>query len=303
MMFDSLNGLEILITGGCGSLGQTLVKALMENCKPRGIRLYNRDEGKTWLFLQKIEQWRKENPNLDTPISFCIGDVRDKARLSMACNGANVIIHAAAMKQLPCCEENPIEAIQTNIIGTQNVITSALENKTVFAVYNISSDKSCMPINLYGATKMVGERLIVNARNYSKGEDRFPRFYSFRYGNIIGSKGSVVQLFSEQIKNGKITITDENMTRFWITLKRVANFILYCISKSVHSRDPDENGIVFIPNMPSSSIMNIARIMAPKCDIEYTGIRPGEKLHEDLIHQEESLNVSICDLPDRKSVV
>jgi len=289
---------EVLITGGCGSLAQTLVKVLMEEYKPRGIRLYNRDEGKVWLFSQKIAQWRKENPSLTTPISFCLGDVRDKTRLAIACEGVNILIHTAAIKQLPACEENPFEAVKTNVGGTQNIIEVALASNSIQKVFNIGTDKNCKPIQLYGATKLVAEKLIVDANNYSKGIDRFPKFYSFRYGNIIGSKGSVVQLFREQSHVGKITITDKDMTRFWISLRRVAKFILFCIEQSYLS--PLINGgEIFIPRMPSCSIMQIANIVAPGCKIEYTGIRDGEKLHEDLIHEDESLRVLQQTLPDK----
>lgn len=295
MNFDNC---EFLLTGGCGSLAQTLVKLLLEEYKPKGIRLYNRDEGKVWLFKQKIEQWKKENPSLDTPVSFCLGDVRDKDRLQIACEGAHIVIHAAAMKQLPACEDNPFEAVYTNVIGTQNVIMAALESNSVKKVFNIGTDKNCLPIQLYGATKLVAEKLITSANNYSKGISRTPEFYSFRYGNIIGSKGSVVQLFREQSSIGKITITDEKMTRFWISLYRVAKFILFCIEETFTSGSI-HGGEVFIPRMPSCSIMEIANIIAPGCKIDFTGIRDGEKLHEDLIHETESTRVTMQPLPER----
>jgi UDP-N-acetylglucosamine 4,6-dehydratase len=291
------NDKEILIIGGTGSLGTTLTRLLLEEFNFKGIRLYSRDEAKHWVLKNKIAQWKKENPYINTPVSYCIGDVRDEGRLSLAMNGANIVIQAAAMKQVPACEDNPMEAIKTNIMGTQNVIMAALANKSVERVFNIGTDKDVEPLNLYGGTKFVAEKLIINANTYSHGKDRIPKFYSFRYGNIIGSKGSVVQLFREQMQDGEITITDINMTRFWVSLERVARFIMYCIGEALNGTNGFDGGEIFIPQMPSASILEIANIIAPDSTKVITGIRQGEKLHELMINWHESFNTEIRELP------
>lgn len=294
----NLTNMEFLITGGAGSLGQTLTKLLLTEYRPKGIRIYSRDEGKHWLLKQKIDKWKEESAtHIKTPVSFCIGDLRDEGRLSLAMSGVDVVVHAGAMKQIGTCEENPIEAIQTNIIGTQNVITASLKNSSVKKVFNIGTDKDCFPTTLYGGTKFVAEKLIIDANVYSQGKERRPQFYSFRYGNIIGSKGSVVQLFREQMKSGELTITDPNMTRFWITIQKVARFITFCISSSLENKEGFRGGEVFIPQMPSASILEIANIISPESSKVITGIRKNEKLHEMMIHPIESLSAEVRDLP------
>lgn len=269
---------EILITGGTGSLGNALVKLLLSKSHPlvsydiKGLRIFSRDELKQWEMKQRIGN--------DAPVSYLIGDIRDRKRVEMATKGVNIIIHCAALKQVPACEDNPLEAINTNIVGAQNILYAALENK-VEKVMAISSDKAVYPINLYGATKLCAEKLFIQGNVYSGG--RKPKFSVVRYGNVLSSRGSVVNLFREQYdKNKKVTITDAKMTRFWITLKQVAYFILQSIEEMQGSE-------IFVPKMPSAHITEILEAVVPgKHEIEYTGIRPGEKLHETLITLEES---------------
>ena len=270
---------EILITGGTGSLGKALTKVLLEEYGPKGIRIFSRDELKQWEMRTELQQKYKK-----LPVSFLVGDVRDRKRLELATKGVHIIIHAAALKQIPSCEANPLEAINTNIIGAQNVLMVALENK-VEKVLAISSDKACYPINLYGATKLASEKLFIQGNAYSGG--RNPRFSCVRYGNVVGSRGSIVPLFKKQYsETGKITITDEHMTRFWITLSQVSHFIL----QAIEDMKGEE---IFIPKMASATVLEIAKGICPDAEIEIVGIRPGEKLHETLITKEESLHTEI----------
>ncbi len=269
------NEKEVLISGGTGSLGKTLTRILLERYdQPRGIRIFSRDELKQWEMKQALA------PILgDAKVSYLVGDIRDRKRVELACKGVHIIIHAAALKQVPSCEDNPLEAIQTNVIGAQNILYAALENK-VEKVMAISTDKAVYPINLYGATKMCAEKLFIQGNTYSGG--RSPHFSCCRYGNVIGSRGSVVPLFKRQFtETGKITITDSQMTRFWITLDQVANFILQRIEDM-------QGGEIFIPVMPACSVLSVAKAVVPGAEIEIVGIRPGEKLHEILITKEES---------------
>jgi FlaA1/EpsC-like NDP-sugar epimerase len=290
---------EILITGGTGSLGQTLVKLLLTEIFPRGIRLYSRDEAKHWVVRQKVEEWKKEYPEIKTPVAYLVGDIRDKERLSIAMDGVNIVINTAAMKHVPFCEDNPTEAVNTNINGTMNVIFSALKTNSVEKVFHIGTDKNCSPLNLYGATKLVAEKLIINANTYSHGTLRNPKFFAFRYGNILGSKGSVIQLFREQLsKKNQLTITDIDMTRFWITLERVARFILLCINNSLIGHEGFNGGEIFVPQMPSASILEIANIISPDSEKLITGMRKGEKLHELMINWNESCNAEFVELPN-----
>ena len=268
---------EILITGGTGSLGKALIKKLLYgpiNQVPKGIRVFSRDELKQWEMKKEIDS--------AAPMSFLIGDIRDRKRIEMASKGVDIIIHCAALKQVPSCEDNPLEAIRTNVIGAQNILYAALENK-IEKVMAISTDKACYPVNLYGATKLCSEKLFVQGNVYSGG--RNPRFSCMRYGNVINSRGSVIPLFKKQFEETKsVTITDPSMTRFWITLNHVANFILESVMEM-------KGGEIFIPKMGSANIMTVLEAVVPdKCKISTIGIRPGEKLHEILINKEESLN-------------
>lgn len=209
---------------------------------------------------------------------YFIGDVRDVDRLRLAMHGVNIVVHTAALKQVPACEYNPIEAIMTNIIGARNIIQAALEAE-VEKVIALSTDKAVNPINLYGATKLCAEKLFVQSNAYS-GVKR-TRFACVRYGNVVGSRGSVIPLFLRQRRNGKITITDPRMTRFWITLEQGVRFVIRCIEQM-------HGGEIFVPKIPSMSIMDLAQAIAPDCEVEYIGIRPGEKIHEVLISEDEA---------------
>ena len=279
------NEKEILITGGTGSLGKILTKLLLDKKPPKGIRIFSRDELKQWEMRNELN---KLYPN--APVSFLVGDVRDYNRLELACEGVNILIHAAALKQVPSCEDNPLEAIQTNINGATNILYSSLENK-VEKVLGISSDKAVYPINLYGATKMCAEKLFIQGNTYSG--NRVPHFSCCRYGNVIGSRGSIVPLFKKQFaETGKITITDKHMTRFWITLNQVSNFILQAIEDM-------EGEEIFIPIMPSATVLTMAKAICPNAEIEFIGIRAGEKLHESLITKEESVRTTINKIKNR----
>lgn len=261
----------ILLTGGTGSFGKAFVGHLLADKKFRGvIRIFSRDE-----FKQHELQRQYEN---DKRLRFLIGDVRDKERLARAIEGAGIVVHAAALKQIPILEYNPFEAIKTNILGTQNVIDAAIDLGVKKALL-ISSDKACSPVNLYGATKMVAEKLFVQGNVYSGSKKTI--FSVVRYGNVMGSRGSVVPIFVEQAKKNFLTITDKRMTRFWITLEQGVDLVL----KSLNLMKGAE---IFVPKLPSIRIIDLARAIAPSAKIKFTGIRPGEKLHEMLINEEES---------------
>jgi UDP-N-acetylglucosamine 4,6-dehydratase (inverting) len=259
----------ILVTGGTGSFGQKFTEIVLREHDPAAIRIYSRGE-----FLQ-LQMQQKFND--DERLRFLIGDVRDKDRLTRAMNGVDIIVHAAALKQVPTSEYNPLEAVKTNIDGAANIIDVAIDNN-VDRVINISSDKAVQPVNLYGATKLVAEKLFVHGNAYVGGM-RKTKFSCVRYGNVVGSRGSVVPLFLEQRKHGKITITDERMTRFWLTLEQGVRFVIDCIGRM-------RGGEIFIPKIPSMKITTLAEAIAPKAKREIVGIRPGEKLHEVLLSEE-----------------
>lgn len=264
-------GKTVLITGGTGTLGHALVEHIMP-LKPKRLIILSRDEWK------QNEMRRKWTDAGDTPIRYFIGDVRDRDRLMRAFRGVDIVIHAAAMKQVGACEYDPAEAIKTNIDGARNVIDAALDCG-VGKVLAISSDKACCPTNLYGASKLVSEKLFVQANSYSG--DSGTRFAVCRYGNVVGSRGSVVPLFEEQRKSGVVTITDERMTRFWITQQGAVELVMQSLARM-------SGGEVFIPKIPSMSVVNLAHAVAPDCAHRIVGIRPGEKLHETLLSDEES---------------
>ncbi|MFC2028973.1 UDP-N-acetylglucosamine 4,6-dehydratase (inverting), partial [Chloroflexota bacterium] len=215
-----------------------------------------------------------DDPNL----RFFIGDVRDQDRLRRAMNGVDIVIHAAALKQVPACEYNPMEAIKTNIIGTSNVVEAALD-AGVRKVLAISTDKAVNPVNLYGATKLAAEKLVIQSNAYAAGAST--RYSCVRYGNVVGSRGSVVPVFIKQRQSGKVTITDERMTRFWLSLEQGVRFVIKCIEQM-------EGGEVFVPKIPSMKVVDLAQAIAPEAEINVVGIRPGEKLHEALISEDES---------------
>jgi len=262
----------ILVTGGTGSFGQKFTEMVLQEPNPRVIRVYSRGE--------LLQQEMRQRFNNDERLRFFIGDVRDRERLYRAMNEVDIVIHAAALKQVPTCEYNPIEAVKTNIDGAANVIDAAIDNG-VEKVINVSTDKAAEPINLYGATKLVAEKLFIQGNAYAGG--RKTRFSCVRYGNVVGSRGSVVPLFLEQKKNGEITITDERMTRFWITLEQGVRFVIDCVSRM-------RGGEIFIPKIPSMKIADLADVIAPQVERRITGIRPGEKVNEILLTEEEALH-------------
>jgi UDP-N-acetylglucosamine 4,6-dehydratase len=221
----------------------------------------------------------------DEKIRYFIGDVRDGNRLKRAMEGTDIVIHAAALKQVPACEYNPLEAVRTNVIGAENVINAAIDNG-VKKVVSISTDKAVNPVNLYGATKLCAEKIVIQGNSYAG--SRNTRFSCVRYGNVIGSRGSVVPLFNEQKKTGKITITDDRMTRFWITLDQAVELVVKAITHM-------QGGEIFVPKIPSMRITDLAKAIAPECEIDIIGIRPGEKLHEVLLMEEEGRYTVIYD--------
>ena len=269
-----INNKEILITGGTGSLGTALVKLLKARYKPRGIRIFSRSE------LKQAEMKAKFGHE---GISYLIGDIRDRNRLKMASYGVDIIINCAAIKRIEVAENDPIECIKTNITGTENVIYAALENQ-VEKVFHISTDKAVYPTTLYGSTKKCAEDLIIRANIYKK-RTGLPRFSCARYGNVFGSNGSVIQLFQKQKALGVLTVTDLQMTRFWITIPTVAQFILDRI-------DDMRGGEIFVPKMASMAVVDIAKTISPEAKIKTIGLRGMEKLHECLITEEESAYVS-----------
>jgi len=260
---------SVLITGGTGSFGKKFVEHMLKVKKPRRLVVFSRDELKQHEMRQVYDH---------ESLRYFIGDVRDLDRLRRAFNGVDVVVHAAALKQVPACEYNPIEAIMTNIMGARNVIEAALDCG-VERVMALSTDKAVNPINLYGATKLSAEKLITHANAYSRVGGT--RFSSVRYGNVIGSRGSVIPIFLQQRDTGKLTITDGRMTRFWITLEQGVAFVTSSIEQM-------RGGEVFVPKIPSMNIMDLAKAIAPDCEISYTGIRPGEKLHEVLLSVDEA---------------
>lgn len=261
----------ILLTGGTGSFGQAFTRYILSKHKPKTLRIYSRDEFKQYEMQQEFDY---------PALRFFIGDVRDSTRLTRAIEGATLVIHAAAMKQIVACEYNPTEAIETNIIGTMNVLNAAL-NLGVPRVFGLITDKAVSPINLYGATKLCMEKLLVRGNSY-RGE-RKTRISCARYGNVTGSRGSVIPLFLKQKEKGTLTITHKDATRFWITLEEGVKFVI----KAVESM---RGGEIFIPKMPSFKVIDLASVIAPNAKIKVTGLRPGEKLHEDLITVHEAQN-------------
>lgn len=270
-----INNKTILITGGTGSLGNALVKHIFDNYpKVEKVIVYSRDE-------QKQFQMAQEYPaNRYPQIRFFIGDVRDKTRLIRALNGVDYVIHAAAMKHVPIAEYNPDECVKTNIHGAQNVIDACLETG-VERVVALSTDKACAPINLYGATKLASDKLFVAANNI-KGTNPI-RFSVVRYGNVMGSNGSVIPFFINKKKSGVLPITDPNMTRFNITLQGGVDMVMYALENAW-------GGELFVPKIPSYKIMDVAKAIAPECKKEVIGIRPGEKVHEEMITASDSFN-------------
>ncbi len=262
----------ILVTGGTGSFGKRFVREIVEKHRVQKLIIFSRDE-------LKQQQMRSVYPETeDSPIRYFIGDVRDKERLYRALQGVDILVHAAALKQVPTAEYNPMEAIKTNVFGSANVIDAAIDSG-VGRIILLSSDKAVNPINLYGATKLCAEKLFIAARSYVGSKDI--RFSVVRYGNVVGSRGSVVPTFLSKSSSGVIPITDPRMTRFWITLDQGVSFVLKCINLM-------KGGETFIPKIPSMKVVDLAAALAPGCRHEVIGIRPGEKLHEVLISEEDA---------------
>jgi UDP-N-acetylglucosamine 4,6-dehydratase len=264
-----LEGQSVLVTGGTGSFGRAFVRTLLERSDPRRVIVYSRDELKQYEMAEQLR---------DRRLRFFLGDVRDLPRLQRACQGVQVVVHAAALKQVPAAEYNPFECIKTNVLGAQNVIEAAL-NTGVERVLALSTDKAANPINLYGATKLCADKLFVAANAYAAG--RGPLLSVVRYGNVVGSRGSVVPFFLSARKNGVLPITDPRMTRFWITLDQGVEFVLECLRRM-------RGGELFVPKIPSTDIMTVVEALAPSCRTEVVGIRPGEKLHELMIGEDDA---------------
>mgnify|MGYP006284135569 CR=1 FL=1 len=262
---------NILITGGTGSFGKKFIQVMQEKYRPQKIIIFSRDELKQ--HQMRVDGFNQRN------LRYFIGNVRDLSRLQRAMDGVHIVVHAAALKQVPACEYNPMEAVKTNVLGSSNVIDAALD-MGVEKVLALSTDKAVNPINLYGATKLSAEKLVVQSNAYAGG--RKTRLSCVRYGNVVGSRGSVVPVFIRQREHGNVlTITDKRMTRFWLTLEQGVRFVIQSIEQM-------QGGEVFVPKIPSLKIMDLARAIAPDAEIEYIGIRSGEKLHEVLISRDES---------------
>jgi UDP-N-acetylglucosamine 4,6-dehydratase len=264
-----LSDATILLTGGTGSFGNAFIRRVHERWPDAVIRIFSRDELKQHDMRARID---------DSNLRFVLGDIRDRNRLVRAAHGCDYIVHAAAMKQVPACEYNPFEAVQTNVVGAQNVVDAAIDCG-VRRVVALSTDKAVNPVNLYGATKLCAEKIIVQGNAYAAGADT--RLSCVRYGNVIGSRGSVVPVFQRQRDEGLLTITDERMTRFWITLDEAVELVFYAMERS-------RGGEIYVPKIPSMRIGDLADAVAPEVPREVTGIRPGEKLHELLLTADEA---------------
>lgn len=269
-----LNNKAILITGGTGSFGKAFTKYVLENYNPKKIIIYSRDEFKQFMMQNEFKEYKSK-------LRFFIGDVRDKERLMLAFEGVDYVIHAAAMKQVPACEYNPSEAIKTNIHGAQNIIDAALE-RGVKKVVALSTDKAVNPVNLYGGTKLVSDKLFIAANAYAGSKDI--NFSVVRYGNVAGSRGSVIPFFHNLIKNGatELPITDYRMTRFWISLQQGVELVIKALEEA-------KGGETFISKIPSFKITDLAQAMLPGCEMPEVGIREGEKLHEIMVTVEDSM--------------
>jgi UDP-N-acetylglucosamine 4,6-dehydratase (inverting) len=266
---DILKGKVILLTGGTGSFGNKFTEVVLKECDPESIRIFSRGEKKQYDMNDKFK---------DDRLRFFIGDVRDKDRLHRAMTDVDIVVHAAALKQVLACEYNPIEAVRTNVDGTINVIDAAIDNG-IDRVMAISTDKAVHPVNLYGATKMTAEKLFIQGNSYSGKLQT--KFSCVRYGNVIGSRGSVIPLFLKQKDTGTLTITEEKMTRFWIKLDEGVRFVIDCINRMI-------GGEIFVPKIRSMKIMDLAEAIAPIAEKKIIGIRPGEKIHEILLTEDEA---------------
>jgi UDP-N-acetylglucosamine 4,6-dehydratase len=267
-----LGGKSILVTGGTGSFGKQFIKALLENHGPERVVIFSRDELKQYEMRNSPEFKNRDE------LRFFIGDVREPERLRRAFVGVDVVVHAAAMKQVDACEYNPFEAVKTNINGAQNVINAAID-AGVDRVIALSTDKACNPSNLYGATKLASDKLFVAGNAYVG--TRTTRFSVVRYGNVVGSRGSVIPFFIDQRASGRLPLTHLDMTRFWLTLEQAAAFV-------IRSFDLMEGGEVFVPKIPSMKLLDLAKAIGPDCEFDEVGIRPGEKLHEVMVSEDDA---------------
>ena len=274
-----LDGKTILVTGGTGSFGTRFIETVLREHDPHSVRVFSRDE----LKQSELQRRFADDPRL----RLLLGDVRDLARLTRATRGVDLIVHAAALKQVPASEYNPFESVQTNVIGAENLVSAAIENDVPLTV-SLSTDKAVNPVNLYGATKLCAEKIFTQGNAYAA--DSLARFATIRYGNVVGSRGSVIPLFKTQASTGVLTITDMRMTRFWITLDQAVLFVLECLDRA-------GGGEVFVPKVPSMRVLDVAEALAPGAEHRIIGIRPAEKLHELLVTEDESRHS--YELPDR----
>lgn len=263
-----LKGKTVLVTGGTGSFGKKFIGKILEG-NVKKVIVFSRDELKQYEMAQEFK---------DSRLRFFIGDVRDKERLSRAFDGVDIVIHAAAMKHVEACEYNPFEAVKTNIYGAQNIIEVAID-RGVEKVIALSTDKAAAPVNLYGATKLASDKLFVAANSYVG--EKHTKFSVVRYGNVVGSRGSVIPFFAKMKETGRLPVTDERMTRFWITLDKGVEFVLDNLERM-------QGGEIFVPKIPSMNIMDLAKAFGAECEIDIVGIRPGEKLHEVMITQDDA---------------
>lgn len=266
---DFLKGKIFLVTGGTGSFGKNFIKHLLKNSRVKKLIVFSRDEFKQHLMAQELEN--------DSRLRFFIGDVRDLPRLERAFHGVDIVVHAAALKQVPMLEYNPFEAVKTNVLGSQNVVEAAID-QGVEKVLLISTDKAVQPINLYGSTKLCAEKLFINGNVYA---DRKTRFSCVRYGNVIGSRGSIVEILLQNRQAKTVHITDERMTRFWLNLEQTFKLVLFALEHMV-------GGEIFIPKAPTMKVVDLFNVLVPKAKKEIVGIRPGEKLHEILLTTDEA---------------
>jgi UDP-N-acetylglucosamine 4,6-dehydratase len=262
----------VLVTGGTGSFGKKFVEIMLKDYQPKRLVIFSRDE-------LKQHEMRAAGLN-HSSLRYFLGDVRDQSRLERAFAGVTIVVHAAALKQVPACEYNPFEAVQTNVMGAINVIDAAI-NQGVRQTVALSTDKAVNPINIYGATKLCAEKMFVQANAYAGAQDS--RFSCARYGNVVASRGSVIPVFQDQRRTGRITLTDPRMTRFWLTLEQGVRFVITSIEQM-------HGGEIFVPKIPSMRLLDLAESIAPGCEIETVGIRPGEKLHEVLVSEDEARN-------------
>lgn len=267
-----LNDKVVLVTGGTGSFGHKFTEIVLGRYKPKKLIVFSRDE------LKQHEMRQRWSDQEGSCVRYFIGDVRDRERLHRAFDGVDIVVHAAALKQVPACEYNPLEAVKTNVLGAANVIDAAIDSN-VKKVIALSTDKAVNPVNLYGATKLCAEKQFVAANNYSGYHKT--QFSVVRYGNVVGSRGSVIPLFLKMKETGRLAITDSRMTRFWLTIEQGVAFVLACLDRM-------RGGDIFVPKIPSMNILELADAVAPGCRKDIVGIRPGEKLHEVLLTEDEA---------------